>query len=286
MRRLASTVALTLFAILVSGCGGGPSYDGPPMGKVTGKVTYNGNPVAGATVTMKGSMYPASGTTDESGVYTMTTSTGGGSHEGVPSGTVTVTITKFADMGAGDGTGEVDDSGMPAGFEKMTGEDGPQERDPREVQPIAQRSRREGNCRRSGQYVRLRIDGLANRRWLDDALSALRARRPLRTPRRAPQLTRHGGFGFWSPRSWCWALPPTPPPSGCGGGLRSSPRENNWKSASSRRPSSPWRWPNARAPTSRKRTFCSPAPIAALAAPNASRPISSGLASWAGRKRI
>lgn len=60
--------------LLLTGCGGGG--DKVQTHKVKGKVTYNGSPVAGATVTFspqeKGS--PAAlGITDAQGIYTLTT---------------------------------------------------------------------------------------------------------------------------------------------------------------------------------------------------------------------
>jgi len=70
IRQLARIGILGAISVGLVGCGGG----GPKLGKVKGKVTYNGQPVAGATVTFKPSQGPLGiGTTDASGEFTLTT---------------------------------------------------------------------------------------------------------------------------------------------------------------------------------------------------------------------
>ena len=65
----------TLFT--TAGCSGGPDApDRPKTETVTGKVTYNGSPLVGASVTfspLDPSGNGASGVTDESGAFTLTT---------------------------------------------------------------------------------------------------------------------------------------------------------------------------------------------------------------------
>ena len=77
-----------LLAASVVGCGGKKSEgSGRP---VTGKVTYNGQPVAGATVTFVGVANSAFGMTDAEGNFKLRTASG----ENVPLGDYQVTVTK------------------------------------------------------------------------------------------------------------------------------------------------------------------------------------------------
>ncbi len=116
------TFACVAGVLGLAGCGG-ESYSGPPLANVTGTVKYNGAAVEGATVTMQSDTTTSTAVTDASGAFVMTTTSGGTSYDGVPVGSVRVMITKFPSAGVAEG--EVDDSGMPAGFEQMTGAEGP-----------------------------------------------------------------------------------------------------------------------------------------------------------------
>lgn len=98
--------ALALLALVgLAGCtgGGGGSAKLVP---VKGKVTYKGSPVAGATVTFipSGTGQPATGQTDASGNYTLTS----GTQPGAAAGQYKVTVTKYA---------------APTGAAKLTPED-------------------------------------------------------------------------------------------------------------------------------------------------------------------
>jgi hypothetical protein len=87
-------LCIWLAAGLLSGCNA--SSDTVP---VTGKVTKGGQPIAGADITFIPTAKegkPAAGTTDASGVYTLTTSVHG---DGALPGSYKVTITKFAGSG-------------------------------------------------------------------------------------------------------------------------------------------------------------------------------------------
>ena len=83
---------LTLFTILLGGCG--PS--GVPVVKVTGKVTFEGNPVDGALITF----FPtdpttgreAAGRTDENGIFLVLTQ--GAKKNGALPGSYYVVVTK------------------------------------------------------------------------------------------------------------------------------------------------------------------------------------------------
>lgn len=91
-------MALALLAVVgVAGCtgGGGGSAKLVP---VKGKVTYKGAPVAGATVTFipSGTGQPATGQTDASGSYSLTT----GTQPGAAVGQYKVTVTKYAASGS------------------------------------------------------------------------------------------------------------------------------------------------------------------------------------------
>ena len=103
---------MACLALGIVGCGGAPSN----IAKTTGKVTYQGASVEGATVTMstQDNSKIATAITDGEGNFTMMTQVGQKSYEGAPLGSVNVTITKFADMG----TGEVD-SDDPTAVDEM-----------------------------------------------------------------------------------------------------------------------------------------------------------------------
>lgn len=85
------TIPGCLLVVVLAGCS---EDDGPQTYPVTGTVTRNGEPVEGAIVsfTSSGSALPASGTTDSSGVYKLSTNTSG---DGAMEGTYQVTIAKY-----------------------------------------------------------------------------------------------------------------------------------------------------------------------------------------------
>jgi hypothetical protein len=98
--RICELFAVVVGLSLVAGC----SRGGTPLGRVTGKVTLNGQPLEGAqlTFTAKDAPRAALGTTDAQGVYSLTTFA---PNDGAPLGHHTVTITMPAknapDMSAG-----------------------------------------------------------------------------------------------------------------------------------------------------------------------------------------
>lgn len=88
--RLVVWIALAGLAIGGSqGCSGGAKDDANGRA-ATGKVTYQGNPVEGASVTFRGPSVSAFGLTDAEGKYKLRT----GSGERVPLGTYQVSIVK------------------------------------------------------------------------------------------------------------------------------------------------------------------------------------------------
>lgn len=82
---------ILLLLVVAAGCGPAPET-GPPMGDVTGTISYSGKPVAGASVTFipaaKG-MRPAVGMSDSAGRYRLSIS---GEKEGAIAGPCLVTI--------------------------------------------------------------------------------------------------------------------------------------------------------------------------------------------------
>ncbi len=83
-----------LVCLAISGCGGGSTYKPPSeVYPVSGTVTYNGQPVAGATVTFFAAeaQRTAAGMTNDQGVYRLTTFT---SNDGAVVGKQSVTVTK------------------------------------------------------------------------------------------------------------------------------------------------------------------------------------------------
>lgn len=89
--------AMAVMAIVVvSGCGGG----GPSVEYVEGKVTLDGTPQEGVTVTYSptspGSGLAAVGTTDANGVYKLTAKPAGGFEEGTAVGEYNVAFSKVA----------------------------------------------------------------------------------------------------------------------------------------------------------------------------------------------
>lgn len=90
-------LALTLFAFLLPGCGG--DSDVPELMPVTGVITFDGAPLAGADILFtptSGQGRPASAVTSESGEYTLSfSSRNAGAMLGAHS--VTVSKVEFAD---------------------------------------------------------------------------------------------------------------------------------------------------------------------------------------------
>ena len=85
-------LVLAFGALMSSGCGSGEER--PPVYQVTGTVTRNGTPLEGAVVTFSPAEAgrAASGTTDASGKYTLTT---WAKDDGAELGRYRVTITKY-----------------------------------------------------------------------------------------------------------------------------------------------------------------------------------------------
>ncbi|MBC8869887.1 MAG: carboxypeptidase regulatory-like domain-containing protein [Planctomycetes bacterium] len=118
MKQLLVFMACLACCVMVAGCGGGSSN--PATVPVTGTVQLNGQAVEGATVTFVGeaSTRPATGTTDAQGEFTLTSFE---PNDGAPPGDYSITITKYADAGAGTAPDEVD----AASPEAMYGDGGP-----------------------------------------------------------------------------------------------------------------------------------------------------------------
>jgi hypothetical protein len=99
----------------------GCSQTGPDRPKtypVSGKVTLNGEPVEGATVAFQAAKYSASGTTDASGTYKLTTFAAG---DGAVPGEYKVAVTKLeggaAPAGAAGGSGGLASGDLAADYE-------------------------------------------------------------------------------------------------------------------------------------------------------------------------
>lgn len=69
MRRLFAIPLLFALLAAITGCGAGARDANPEA--LTGKVTFNGQPVKAVTITVLGSGAPTGGTTNEEGVYTI-----------------------------------------------------------------------------------------------------------------------------------------------------------------------------------------------------------------------
>lgn len=95
---------LLIVALPLTGCGGGAEPPPVDVHPVSGTVTFNGSPVAGATVTYKSQTQArgAFGVTDQNGVYKLTTFSNG---DGAVAGKHDVTVTKIADTQAVDNVG-------------------------------------------------------------------------------------------------------------------------------------------------------------------------------------
>lgn len=90
------TIGLSLMILVSVGCGGGGEDKGKrePVYPVAGKVTYKGQPVAGADVTFycKEKNLGAFAKTDEQGKFRMTTYS---SFDGAPAGKNVITVSKL-----------------------------------------------------------------------------------------------------------------------------------------------------------------------------------------------
>ncbi|QEG38224.1 carboxypeptidase-like regulatory domain-containing protein [Roseimaritima ulvae] len=115
MKRCSSFMSVAVLACAMVGCGGGSGF--PDPAPVEGSVSYKGKPVEGATVTFlaagDGAGRSASGTTDASGKFQLTTFS---TNDGALPGEYNVTIAKSepkADMG------EVDAENPGESYEQM-----------------------------------------------------------------------------------------------------------------------------------------------------------------------
>lgn len=91
------TSAGLAFILCFSGCGG-EKKEMPETAPVSGTVTYNGSPVTGATVSLLSTSdgKPATGVSDSSGAFTVTTFVSGADEApGAVPGEYKVTVTKF-----------------------------------------------------------------------------------------------------------------------------------------------------------------------------------------------
>lgn len=99
LSKLGQSVVLPLAMLAVVGCGS----SGPRVQLVVGKVMLDGKPVANASVGFSpvspGKGMPAAGTTDEAGVFRLTTFGGGKAEKGAVAGDYVVTITKTEAIG-------------------------------------------------------------------------------------------------------------------------------------------------------------------------------------------
>lgn len=114
---------VVLSAMFVSaGCGGGEEV---PEGQeavypVTGSVTYNGQPVADATISLHSEGKPGSfARTDSDGNFSVNTYAEG---DGAPAGTYTLTVTKMVDVNAGEASDAIDAVRAPAKYESQVPE--------------------------------------------------------------------------------------------------------------------------------------------------------------------
>jgi len=93
-----SICVASLILVATFGCGGsGSKNPGVDVHPVTGKVTVDGAPLAGATVIFKGDQRGSSGITNAQGVYSLMTFDPG---DGVPAGNYKVAVIKQEIVGA------------------------------------------------------------------------------------------------------------------------------------------------------------------------------------------
>ncbi len=98
--RVLLSLSLMSLVSLALGCGGdGPPPDRPATVQVTGTLTYNGEPVGGASISLKntGNGPGAAGISDANGKYTLTTFTSG---DGAVPGEYLVGVIKSEIVGA------------------------------------------------------------------------------------------------------------------------------------------------------------------------------------------
>ena len=111
LQRMTHLLVVSAGIALICGCGGDSN---PDTYSVTGKVTLDGTPVEGALVSFasEGGSRPATGITDASGAYSLTTFAQG---DGAVPGSYKVTITKYEDSG--------DDAAAAGGVDTSGGSD-------------------------------------------------------------------------------------------------------------------------------------------------------------------
>ena len=91
--RFITFVKMTLFCVTLAFTFTGCGYRRPPQVKTTGTVTLDGEPVAQASLMfIPDSGRPASGTTNESGAFELSSY---GGNDGLPAGNYRVTVTKL-----------------------------------------------------------------------------------------------------------------------------------------------------------------------------------------------
>lgn len=113
-----------LLAVVTVGCSSRP---GPAVEFVEGRITLDGEPVADAIVGFSpagGSGLAASGRTDATGKYRLTTARGGAAFRGVPVGEYFVTVQKYrnpvADLGPEPDPADASHAKWRAEFERLS----------------------------------------------------------------------------------------------------------------------------------------------------------------------
>lgn len=116
-------IPLLTVALCLAGCGGGG--DEVPAGRVAvypveGSITWNGEPVADATITLHAEGLPGSfARSDAGGEFSFNTYAEG---DGAPAGSYTVTVSKMVDVNAGNSGDAIDANRGPAQFESQVPE--------------------------------------------------------------------------------------------------------------------------------------------------------------------
>ena len=123
MSRVAGKLLVVAFVFGLTGCGGGDNPDRPALYPVKGKVTLNGEILAGASVTFYPKSGPtARGVTDDKGEYTLTTyEAGDGAVEG--SHQITVHKTEGGEAAADVAPLDPDSDAEPAAVAGAPGDD-------------------------------------------------------------------------------------------------------------------------------------------------------------------
>jgi hypothetical protein len=114
-RQVRCFLTLALVATIAAGCGGaaeGPLGDRPNPVSASGTVTYNGDPLEGASVIFhpQGHDHGASGLTDSSGRFQLQAFEPG---DGAVPGNYQVTVRKVEVVGAGDEDAPASDDDLP-----------------------------------------------------------------------------------------------------------------------------------------------------------------------------